>query len=88
MKVVVTTVQEIEVEINYPAYRKTSAHYYKVLDEKKAVCVTMTEFCQSIEVVDSGTAFNRPSVVDSTETEFTAAFNKVNDKIIKLIKAA
>jgi len=79
MKLKVTSVEEIEVELQFPVYRKSSGNciFYKVLSEQKAIVVSEGLFGYSIEDCKPDHAWNpgiNPS--DCEESEFNEVYLK------------
>lgn len=68
-------------EIALPCYRKTYAHYYKVLNEKRclSVCPHAVAY-ESISMVHNGLAFGQDSE-PCTREEFETAYKTANDII-------
>lgn len=76
MKTTIKRTVEEEVDVTLPCYKKTSAHYVKIIDENSVIVVSRVCELSGIEFSD----FNVSSWLDkhdSTEEEFTQNFNEV-----------
>ena len=67
---------ESSIEITLPAFMKSSCHYYKVISQDLAICVTDLEGWRGIDEQRPVHAFSSDNV-ESTEEEFEAMFSKV-----------
>lgn len=76
MKFTQTKTEEVEVEIQFPHYRKTICHAYKVIDEKKCLAVCDLEGWEEIGAVKPSQAFFNESK-ESTEDYFNKQYQKV-----------
>jgi hypothetical protein len=69
------TVEEMH-ELELPAFRKNSCHYFKIVSEKEAICVCTYQNGESISISSTNSALSLASLELSSE-EFDAKFNEV-----------
>jgi hypothetical protein len=82
MKITITkTIQETH-ELELPAYRKNSCHYFKIVSEKEAVLVCTYPNGESIATSTTSSALSLAPLESSAE-EFDAKFNEVFILIIE-----
>jgi hypothetical protein len=86
MKIQVATYEEIEVDDNFPYYRKNNAFIYKVADETDFVCVSLDGVRLQIEVPIYNLGFVWKETKEATREEFEAAFTKVHEALLELAK--
>jgi hypothetical protein len=86
MKLTIKKTTEQEVEINLPAFYKTSVHYFKIYSEEKCICVTNMNDHYEIGLKHVGLAFNEYSIV-CTKEDFEQAFNEVSLKLNKIYES-
>jgi hypothetical protein len=83
MKITIKKTIEETHELELPAYRKTSCHYYKIVDETTSVMVCDLDKYESISISSADSAL-RLATIESNQEEFDAKFNEVmqllNDK--------
>ena len=93
MKLKVTTVQEVEVDLQFPCFYKGSSidlFYFKVISEDQTIRVAFAEnspYLSAIEITSTQLVFSRAiEVVECESSEFYTAL--INAKIIidKLVK--
>jgi hypothetical protein len=76
MKITITkTIQETH-ELELPAYRKNSCHYFKIVSETVAILVCTYQNGESIAMSATSSALNLAPLQSSAE-EFDAMFNQV-----------
>lgn len=81
MKFMITEVREIEVEVDFPVYKKSAAHVYKVINENTCICACHTlDQCLSISLMSANIAF-RENTEDSTAEEFEEKYNETLSRI-------
>jgi hypothetical protein len=84
MKITITkTIQETH-ELELPAYRKTSCHYYKIVSETTSVMVCDLDKYESISISSADSAL-RLATIESNQEEFDAKLNEVVDILKKKI---
>ena len=87
MEITITKKVELieKVQIELPAYYKTSAHQFKIISEKHCICVTIG--VDNIQIMKSHAElpFN-VGAIESTENEFNDAFMEIASKLKDLIK--
>jgi hypothetical protein len=86
MKLTIKKITQEQVEINLPAYYKTSIHYFKICSEKKCICVTNMNDHYEIGLKHVELAFNEDSIV-CTKEDFEQAFNEVSLKLNKIYES-
>jgi hypothetical protein len=86
MKLTIKKTTEQEVEINLPAYYKTSIHYFKIYSEKKCICVTDFIDNYEISIKHAELPFNVDAIV-CTKEDFEQAFNEVSLKLNKIYES-
>jgi hypothetical protein len=86
MKLTIKKTTEQEVEINLPAYYKTSIHYFKIYSEEKCICVTNMNYHYEIGLKHAELVFNADAIVCNKE-EFEQAFEKVQLEINKVYES-
>lgn len=74
---------ESSIEITLPAFMKSNCHYYKVISQDLAICVTDLEGWKGIDEQRPVHAFAEGNV-ESTEEEFEAGFAKVLKDLLHL----
>jgi hypothetical protein len=82
-----TIVRAKKVKIELPYYTKSSCHYYKVIDEKTVILVTLmtsSDYFHHNQIAFSNID-NALSEKKTTENEFLKAYNKVLNQIQKHI---
>ena len=84
MKITVVDSVTREVEVEFPVYKKTSCHFYRVLSETDCVQVTDLGGYYGINTTFFSLAFSSTNE-DSTEEEFNEAFERVMN-ILKCIE--
>ena len=76
MKITISkTIQETH-ELELPAYRKNSCHYFKIVSETEAVLVCTYPNGEHISISNTSSALNLAPLESSAE-EFDAKFNEV-----------
>jgi hypothetical protein len=76
MKITVTkTIQETH-ELELPAYRKNSCHYFKIVSETEAILVCTYQNGEHISVSNTSSALSL-APRESNQEEFDAKFNEV-----------
>jgi|LakMenE18May11ns_1017448.scaffolds.fasta_scaffold8107083_1 hypothetical protein len=80
MKLTIKKITQEQVEINLPAYYKTSVHYFKIYSEEKCICVTNMNDHYEIGLKHVELAFNEYSIVCNKE-DFKQAYNEVSLKL-------
>jgi len=76
MKITISkTIQETH-ELELPAYRKNSCHYFKIVSETQAVLVCTYQNGESIAMSTTSIALN-VAPVESSQEEFDEMFNQV-----------
>jgi hypothetical protein len=84
MKITISkTIQETH-ELELPAYRKTSCHYYKIVDETTSVMVCDLDKHESISISSADSALRLASI-ESNQAEFDTKLNEVVDILKKKI---
>jgi hypothetical protein len=86
MKLTIKKITQEEVEINLPAYYKTSIHYFKICSEKKCICVTNMDDHYEIGLKHAELAINADAIVCNKE-DFEQAFNEVSLKLNKIYES-
>jgi len=76
MKITIKKTVEETHELELPAYRKNSCHYFKIVNETEAVLVCTYLNGESIGISATSSAINLATLESSAE-EFDAMFNKV-----------
>jgi len=76
MKITIQKTVEETHEIELPAYRKNSCHYFKIVSETEAVLVCTYLNGESIATSTTSSALSLAPLESSAE-EFDAMFNKV-----------
>jgi hypothetical protein len=74
-----------KVKIQLPAYYKTIAHEFKIIDQHHCICVTHASNNVQIQKTYSELPMNMRAE-KSTEAEFNDAFMKVMSELKNLIK--
>ena len=86
MKVKVTTVEEIEVDVTYPSYKKDPAHYYKMINDNETIQVCTLKQHETIKVIDTSLMYCGSMLSDeATEYEFISAYVNTLSIFNKLI---
>lgn len=88
MKIKIVKVEEVEVDVSDPTYRKSSVDclYYKVISEEKALQVTLGAFTVQIGTVNASAAWNENiKMEDTTQEVFEAAYYKALLQIKELV---
>jgi hypothetical protein len=70
---------EVEFEVEFPCYRKSRVHHWKIISDKEAICVTDNETIQIGEYA-SGSAFasfSEPSDEQTFKQAFIETLNKI-----------
>jgi hypothetical protein len=76
MKITISkTIQETH-ELELPAYRKNSCHYFKIVSETEAVLVCTYKNGESIATSSTSSALSL-APLESSQEEFDAKFNQV-----------
>ena len=76
MKITITKTVEETHELELPAYRKNSCHYFKIVSETEAVLVCTYQNGESIATSSTSSALSLAPLESSAE-EFDAKFNQV-----------
>ena len=76
MKITISKTVEETHDIELPAYRKNSCHYFKIVSETQAVLVCTYLNGESIATSSTSSALNLAPLESSAE-EFDAKFNQV-----------
>jgi hypothetical protein len=76
MKITIQKTVEETHELQLPAYRKNSCHYFKIVSETEAVLVCTYSNGESIATSTTSSALSLAPLESSAE-EFDAMFNKV-----------
>ncbi len=76
MKITITKTVEETHDIELPAYRKNSCHYFKIVSETEAVLVCTYQNGESIATSTTSSALSLAPLESSAE-EFDAKFNQV-----------
>jgi len=76
MKITVKKTIEETHELELPAYRKNSCHYFKIVSETEAVLVCTYPNGEHISISNTGSALSL-APRESNEEEFDAKFNEV-----------
>ncbi|MFZ4800050.1 MAG: hypothetical protein ACOYMA_21350 [Bacteroidia bacterium] len=76
MKITIKKTIEETHELELPAYRKNSCHYFKIVSETEAVLVCTYLNGELISISNTSSALNLAPLESSAE-EFDAMFNKV-----------
>jgi len=76
MKITVKKTIEETHELELPAYRKNSCHYFKIVSETEAVLVCTYPNGEHISISNTGSALSL-APRESNEEEFDAMFNQV-----------
>lgn len=84
IKVQKTTVENVELEVEIPFYKKSLCHFFKVYSEEKAIKVCSLEGYEEIGIVGISTALH--DTIDCDHVEFQEKYNNVIKKINGLIK--
>ena len=84
MKITISkTIQETH-ELELPAYRKNSCHYFKIVSENEAVLVCTYPNGEHISISNTSSALNL-APLESSQEEFDAKLNEVVDILKKKI---
>ena len=76
MKITISkTIQETH-ELELPAFRKNSCHYFKIISDKEAVLVCTYQNTESISMSTTTSALSL-APLESNEQEFNKHFNQV-----------
>jgi hypothetical protein len=76
MKITISkTIQETH-ELELPAYRKNSCHYFKIVSETEAVLVCTYPNGEHISISNTSSALSL-APLESTQEEFDTKFNEV-----------
>ncbi len=73
------TIEETH-ELQLPAYRKNSCHYYKIVDETTSVMVCDLDKYESISMSSADSAL-RLAVIESNQEEFDAKLKEIAENI-------
>lgn len=65
------------VTVKTPCFRKSTYHFYHIIDNKRAVCVTAIPNCEGIRICNADFAY-KSGYADSSEKEFKEAFIKIH----------
>ena len=76
MKITIKKTVEETHEMELPAYRKNSCHYFKIVSEKEAVVVCTYPNGEHISISNTSSALNL-APLESSQAEFDAKFNEV-----------
>ena len=76
MKITIKKTVEETHELELPAFRKTSCHYYKIVDETTSVLICDLDKYESISISSADSALRLTSI-ESNQEEFDAKFNEV-----------
>ena len=82
MKITIKKTIEETHELELPAYRKNSCHYFKIVNEKEAVLVCDYPNGESIGISATSSALNL-ATLESNAEEFDEMFNQVFTLISK-----
>jgi hypothetical protein len=86
MKLTIKKITQEQVEINLPAYYKTSVHYFKIYSEKKCICVTNMNDHYEIGLKHAELPFDVGAEISNKE-EFEQGFEKVQLEINKIYES-
>lgn len=89
MKLLVTTVEEVEVPDTFPIYRIDDCHAYKIISDKEKGCLVVTHGLASLNMnaihfSNHNSAYSSKDTRDCTKKEFENAYRKA----IKPVKEA
>jgi len=76
MKITITKTVEETHELELPAYRKNSCHYFKIVSETESVLVCTYQNGEHISVSNTSSALSL-APRESNQEEFDAKFNEV-----------
>lgn len=77
MEIEITEKSKKMVNIKTPCFRKGMYHFYHIIDNKRAVCVTTIPGTEGIRICDADFAY-KSSYTDSSEVEFKEVFVKIH----------
>jgi len=81
MKITITKTVEETHDIELPAYRKNSCHYFKIVSETEAVLVCTYPNGESIATSTTSSALSL-APLESSEEEFYLKFNEIATKLL------
>lgn len=84
MKITIKREVEETYELELPTYKKTSCHYYKIVDDTTSVMVCDLNNFESIGISTANSALRLASI-ESNQEEFDAKLNEVVQRIKKKI---
>lgn len=84
IKIQKTTVENVELEVEIPFYKKSLCHLFKVYSETNAIMVCNLQGHEQIGIVGISTALH--DTIDCDHLEFQENYNNVIKKINGLIK--
>ena len=80
MKITIKKTVEETHELELPAYRKTSCHYYKIVDETTSVMVCDLDKYESISMSSADSAL-RLAVIESNQEEFDIKLKEIAETL-------
>lgn len=87
MKVKVTTVEEIELDVSFPAYRRSPVHFYKIVSDEKAIQVVCAPLVETFRVETCSINLAYDATEECTADEFNEAYKQTLEKLTKLAQA-
>ena len=81
MKITIKKTVEETHEIEFPAYRKNSCHYFKIISETEAILVCTYQNSEGINISSTSSALSL-APLESSEEEFDLKFNEIATKLL------
>lgn len=85
MKIKVTTVEEVEIDVTFPHYRANRAYVYKIISENgPIISVSMGGISPQIEQTINNIDFIMQSTKECTDEQFDVQFACIANKLMEL----